>query len=407
MSPGPSRGERTDRGCWVVQRCRMALSGAGPHQHSGHVDETFRIGRVSGIAIGVNWSVVVIFGLIVWNVAEVVLPEAAPGHGAVAYWSAGAAVSTAFFVCLLVHELSHAFVARRRGMSVEGITLWLFGGVSKLGGDAPDPATELRVAVAGPAASIALGTCLAAIALSVPAGELPIAAIAWLAGINVVLALFNLVPAFPLDGGRILRSVLWRQWGDRRAATATAASVGRAFGFGLVALGILFVATGPVVGGVWFVLIGWFIGTAGRSENDHVRTEALLGGRIVRDAMTFDPVTVAPDMTVDGLLHGMVLSGRHSAYPVVDRGRIVGLVTLDGIRSIAPERRPRVGVGEIAVPVDRVPLVSPTTPLSEAVDGMADATATRALVVDGGRLVGILTSADVQRMLRHAELVSG
>ena len=337
------------------------------------MDETFRVGRVSGIAIGVNWSVVVIFGLIVWNVAEVVLPEAAPGHGAVAYWSAGAAVSTAFFVCLLVHELSHAFVARRRGMPVEGITLWLFGGVSKLGGDAPDPATELRVAVAGPAASIALGACLAAIAFSVPASELPIAAHRVAGGDQRAPRGVQPRPGLPprRRPHSAIRAVAPVGGPPRRHGDSGVGGAGVRVRPGR--------ARHPVRGdwtggrGVWFVLIGWFIGTAGRSENDHVRMEALLAGRVVRDAMTFDPVTVAPDMTVDGLLHGMVLSGRHSAYPVVDRGRIVGLVTLDGIRSIAAERRPRVGVGDIAVPVDRVPLVSPTTPLSEAVDGMADA----------------------------------
>lgn len=372
------------------------------------MEQSFRIGRVAGIEIGANWSVAVIFWLITWGLAENVLPADAPGYATATYWAAATVGGTAFFCCLLAHELAHALVARRSGMAVEGITLWLFGGVSKLGGEAPDPETELRIALVGPGTSLGLGAGLAVVAAATsPLNDLLTSTLVWLAVVNLVLGVFNLVPAFPLDGGRVLRAALWRRHGDLRRATRTAVSAGRGFGYFLIAVGLLGATSGGGVGSVWLIFLGWFVLLAARAEGAASATHSLLADVRVRDVMSRDPVSVPADLNVDDLLHGYVLRSRHSSYPVLDAsGRPVGLVTLHGIRGVAAPYRSVTPVSAIAHPVGEVPTVSSGDLLLDALAHVDDRAGGRALVVDDGLLVGILTATDVQRCLQLAELTA-
>jgi Zn-dependent protease len=242
------------------------------------MNESLHFGRVGGIRIGANWSLFPIFFLIAWSLAVVLLPAAAPGFTGSAYWFFALLTAAAFYASLLAHELSHAFVARRHGVSVRGIVLWLFGGVAQLEGDMPDARSELQVAAAGPAMSLGIAAVAAAVAWFlgfIGASPIMVAAVSWLAGINALLAAFNLLPAFPLDGGRILRAVLWRRWSDRVRATAVAAKVGQIAGYGLIAVGVVeFLAGGGALGGIWLALIGWFITVAARQQNERVRERA-------------------------------------------------------------------------------------------------------------------------------------
>jgi Zn-dependent protease len=243
-----------------------------------NIEESIHIGRIGGIRIGLNWSLVPIFLLIAWSLAEVLLPAAAPGFTGWGYWVFALFTAAAFYGGLLAHELAHAFVARRHGVSVKGIVLWLFGGVAQLDGDTPDARAELQVAAAGPAMSLGIAAVAAALAWLldlVGASSLMVAAVSWLAGINALLAAFNLLPAFPLDGGRILRGFLWRRWADRLRATAVAAKAGQVVGYGLIALGAVeFLAGAGALGGVWLALIGWFITVAARQQNQRVIARA-------------------------------------------------------------------------------------------------------------------------------------
>jgi Zn-dependent protease len=292
--------------------------------------ETFRLGRVAGIPVGVNWSVLVIVALFAWSLATVTLPELAPGYGGAAYWLVSVVLAVVFFGCLLAHELAHSVVARNHGVGVDSITLWLLGGVSKLQGEAADPSSELRLAGAGPATSALLGVGfggLAGLLAAVGAPTLAVAAFGWLAVINFVLAVFNLVPAAPLDGGRLLHALVWRRTGDHAEATAAATRAGRWFGGGLVALGVL-LTLGGVITGLWFVLLGWFLISAARAEAAHELLHGAFAQLHVRDVMTASPITVPADVTVEELVDDWFLRYRCSAFPVVfDGGALVGIVS--------------------------------------------------------------------------------
>src|ERR687898_2223750 len=267
---------------------------------------SLRFGRIAGIPVGASWSALLIAGLIAWSLAGRLLPAQVPGLAPAAYWLAGAAGAGLFLGSLLAHELGHALVAQRAGLKVRGITLWLLGGVAQLEDEPASPRDELRVAIVGPAVSMALavGSGLAALGLSVLGGPAVAVALApWLAVGNAALALFNLLPAAPLDGGRVLRGLLWRRHGSRVRASVTATRAGVWVGSGLVAYGLLGTFTGWGIGTLWTALVGWFLVIAARQE----RELALLGGGLDRGLRAAQVMTPAPAVapawfTVDAFL---------------------------------------------------------------------------------------------------------
>jgi Zn-dependent protease/CBS domain-containing protein len=372
------------------------------------VDESLRLGRIAGIPVGVNWSLLLVFWLITWGLAGNQLPDQLPGHSTGAYWATATMTAVLFYASLLAHELGHALVARSKGVTVEGITLWLFGGVAKLDREATSARDELRIALVGPAVSVAVAILHGLLAVGLDAAgahELAVGAFAWLAAINVVLALFNLVPAAPLDGGRVLRAVLWRRWGDPIRSSVVASRAGRAFGYALIVLGLFEFAAGGGVGGLWLVFLGWFLLNAARAEEQHVLLRGALGHLRVRDVMTPDPV-VGPDaVTVEAFLEEHVLRRRYSAFPLVDAGgRLTGLVTLGRLRRVPAERRATTPVGAVACPVAEALVVRPGEPLVDVLPRLSGSEDGRALVLDGDRLVGILSRSDVARAVELAAL---
>ncbi len=374
------------------------------------MNETLRLGHIAGIRIGVNWTVLVIFSLILIGLSTVQFPALYEDLDVVAAWAAGTIAAITFFASLLAHELAHAIVARRNGLEVDGIVLWLFGGVAKLKGDAPDPQADLRIAGVGPLVSLVLGVGFGALAFllaGLGVGGITIGILGWLALINVVLAIFNLIPAAPLDGGRILRAILWQTRGDRTSAAVTAAKAGRIFGFVLVGLGLAQVVFLPGLGGLWMVLIGWFVTAAAGAEEQQARVQDALGGLRVRDLMTPDPVTVRPDVTVASILDDYVLRNRFSSFPVVDDDdRPVGLITLNRIRALDPEQRAATYVGDVACDRDEVALTGPDESLTSVLPRLSSCEDGRAIVVQDGRVVGILSPTDISRMLQVADLWS-
>jgi Zn-dependent protease/CBS domain-containing protein len=369
------------------------------------VDESIRLGTFRGISIGINWSLLGIFALITVALAFGRFPQAHPDQPTAAYLVAGLATGLLFFASILAHELGHAVVAQRNGIPVEGITLWLFGGVARLGGEAPDPGAELRIAAVGPAVSVAVAGAAGAVAATLSAldaPELVVGAAVWLATINVILAVFNLVPAAPLDGGRILRALLWWRHGDPVRSAVTASRAGRLFGFVLVGLGLAEFALGAGVGGLWLVLIGWFLLNAARAEESAATLRGTLGGLRMRDVMTPRPVLVPPETTVADLIDEYLLHHRYSAYPVGrDPGRVEGLVTVASVRAVPVDRRDATTVRDVAVPVDQVRagLDDPVERSLPLLDG-----GRRVLVFDGGLLVGIFSPTDVMRLVERDEL---
>jgi Zn-dependent protease/predicted transcriptional regulator len=370
--------------------------------------ESFSLGRLAGVRVGVNWSVLVIFTLIVLGLAAGRFPALHPGEAGVAYLLAGLVAGVVFFGSLLAHELAHAVVARRNGVEVDSITLWLFGGVAKLNGEPPNPGADLRIAGVGPLVSVILAAAFAVVAVVLDAAGLPglvVGVVVWLAVINAVLALFNLVPAAPLDGGRILRSLLWWRSGDRARAAIGAARSGRVFGWLLIAFGVSIALFGGGFGGIWLALIGWFITAAARAEEEHARMGDALDDVRVADVMTPSPVVVPAEASVQSFIDDWVFRHRHSTFPVVGvLGDPVGLITLQRVKPVPAEERTVTRLGDLAVPMDEVVAASPTDPLPDLLPRMAASPVGRALVMDGGRLVGILSPADVMRRLEVAEL---
>ena len=370
--------------------------------------ESVRLGRLLGVDVGVNWSVFVIFALISLGLAAGRFPVVYPDHSTGAYLVAGLAAGLVFFFSLLAHELSHAVVARRNGVECDGITLWLFGGVARLTGEPDSPGADLRIAGVGPLISLVLGGLFAAatgVLVAFDGPELVIAAVGWLALINVVLAVFNLVPAAPLDGGRILRAAVWKFTGDRHRAAVVASRAGRGFGWALIAFGLFIFVAGAGLGGLWFVLIGWFISNSAAAEERHAELTDSLRGVRVSDVMTADPAVVRHDIDVREFLDEHVFTHRHSTFPLVDgNGHPVGLVTLGQVKQVAPEDRATTGLVSVACDLDDIAVVSPDEPLADLLPKMSACTEGRALVAENGRLVGIVSPSDIVRQLEISEL---
>jgi Zn-dependent protease len=360
------------------------------------------LGRIAGFPVSANWSVLVILWLFTWSLAST-LPTTTAGYSTGSYWIAGACGATVLLASLLAHELAHAIVARRAGITVLGVTLWIFGGVTRLGGQAKTPQTAFRIAVAGPATSLLLAALFAGAAAGLRilgVGHIAIYVAWWLAGINTLLGVFNLLPGAPLDGGQVLRAWLWRRHGDPTRAAVGAARAGRTLAFVLIAFGLLEFLAGAMVAGVWLAFIGWFIFTAAHTDESSALTRSALAGVSVGEAMTADPHTAPAWITVQDFIERYLLGDRHSAYPVKTRnGSISGLITLTQLRQVEPSNRCTTLVGDIAVPLSNVPIAAPDEPLTALLERLASGHGNRALVVDGACVVGIVTPSDLTRLV--------
>ena len=371
------------------------------------MEESLRLGTIAGVRVGINWSVLAIFVLLAFGLASGQLPAQFPDAGTAAYVAGGVIAAVVFLLSLLTHEVSHAVVARRNGLQVDGITLWLFGGVARLSGEADSPGAELRIAGIGPLVSLVLAGVFFGLTVAVDAavGGVAVGVLEWLAAINLALAVFNLVPAAPLDGGRILRAFLWRRRGDKLSAAVTSARAGKAFGFVLIGLGLLQLVLAAGFGGLWLVFIGWFLINAANAEEQFARVRGALGDVRVGDVMTSDPTVVPTGLSVADALDEYVLRNRYSAFPVTaDGGRPTGLVTLNRIKAVPPDARAGTAVGDIACPLNDVPTAGPDEPLAELLPRMSGCADGRALVLSDGRLVGIVSPTDVARTLERADL---
>ena len=369
------------------------------------------LGRIAGIRVGINASVFLIVAILVAGLATGQLPAAFPGHSVVAYVIAAIIAAVLFLGSLLAHELAHSVVARRNGIEVESIVLWLLGGVAQLRGEAKTPGADFRIAIVGPLTSIvlAIGFGLAAggVALLGATG-LVYGVLLYLAATNAMLAVFNLIPAAPLDGGRVLRAALWRWRGDRQTAAVNASRAGRILGFIMIALGVLQVVLGRGFNGIWLALIGWFVVSAATAEEQQAR----IGGRLavlkVGDVMTVRPIVLDGNLTVDDFIAQVAMNHRFSTYPLVDvEGRLTGLVTLNRVRAVPPELRASTRLQQIACPPDETPTARPEDSLVELLERMHGCADGRAVVLDdASRVIGVLSASDVARALHVADLRS-
>jgi len=369
------------------------------------VDPSVRLGRIAGIEVGLHWSLAIVFVLIVWTLAGQIFPSLVPDQPQSAYWLASAFAGLLFYVSLLSHEMGHAVVARRLGVHVEGITLWIFGGVARLRGEAATPGAEVKIAIAGPVVSVVLALVFGAatFALDATAGPPLIeGGCAWLAGSNAMLLLFNLIPAFPLDGGRLLRAWLWQRSGDRYRATSSAALLGRICAFLMIGLGLVALFAQDALSGLWLIFLGWFLMSAARNEESLVLMRGALAGMRVGDVMSRD-TTVAPGwITVDEFMRSYPAE-RRIAYPLKTfDGELDGLVTMNRLAQVPPEERRVRRVRDFGTGVDEVAKASSTEPVVALLERLSPSDDGQVLVIDGGELVGMLSPSDIRRALGAA-----
>lgn len=370
---------------------------------------SIRLGRVLGIPLSMDLGVLIIGGLLTWGLAGVVLPDGAPGLVPTVYWTVAAVGAVVFLLSLLAHELAHSVVARRNGVEVEGITLWLFGGLAQFGGDAPSPGAEFRITAAGPATSLLLAGVFAGSAVGLDALGAPpvyVTLLAWLGIINGFLGVFNLLPGAPLDGGRILAAVLWKVRGDRISGRIGAARVGRAVGLGLVGLGLAEILFLGGLGGLWTALIGWFLFNAARAEHLYYSGERALGDLPVSDAMAVSPPVARTWTTVRDAVEGPLRATHHDAIPVTDwDGRVVGVLTMDSVSQVAADDWSATQVVDVMVALDRAGVVAPGDRLASVMQRLPRATGGHLVVVDpSGAPVGLVGPEEFRRAIQLGRL---
>jgi len=400
------------------------MEGMRPMSDRNDVSRDTRAGsvRIAGFPVHASPTVLILFGLVAYTTALGLLPSAVPGASSAAYWAGGIVAAGLLLASLLVHELAHAIVARRHGITVEAVTFWLFGGIARMGGQAPTPRAEWRIAAIGPVTNLALaavgfGVGQALSAVSAP--ELTIAVAGYFAGINLLLGVFNLLPAAPLDGGRVLRAVLWRRSGDHDRATVAAAKTGQAIAALIIVVGIVELSAASAIGGIWTTLIGWFLFSSARAEARQTSTQVALAGLRVRDLLPppqVEPPPAAPAWhTVAAFLDAYRQSGdTRTVLPLRGfDGGPAGLVALGQLGAVPLEQRDVTRVGAVAAPMEHIVVTDPDEQLVDLVQRLVPNTrnlaaarlAGHALVVRDGQPVGVVTPADLARAMQLAKLI--
>lgn len=360
---------------------------------------TVRILTVRGIGIDVHVSWLVVYGLITWTLAAGYFPRVLPDLPASVYWLSGLIAALLLFISVLLHELSHAFVAMSQGLAVRGITLFLFGGVSHLGDEPPSARSEFLIAVVGPLTSFGIAGVLWAVgALGAVPDGIAGAVVAYLLFVNAALAVFNLIPGFPLDGGRLLRAALWRWKGSLGQATYLASRAGAGFAFGLMALGVLQVFAGSFVGGVWLILIGLFLRNSADASYAQMALREALGNLAVRDVMTRDVVTVPEDASVTQLVDRF-WSHHFTSFPVTAGDAVRGIASVRDVNTVPPDAWPSMRVRDMMRALAPELVARPGETALRALERASSNGLGRLAVVDGSRLVGYLSLKDVMHVL--------
>ena len=359
--------------------------------------------KVAGVQIEIDYSWIVVALLVWWSLSAGYFPRTYPDHAFTSYWIVGAIGTVLFFASVLGHELSHAALGNRLGENVTRITLFIFGGMAHLSSEPKTAGDEFKIAAIGPVSSIVIAAIFWTIEqtlVGLHAPALWVAVFSYLAFINVALAVFNLLPGFPLDGGRILRAILWHFWGDFRRATAAAADWGNTIAWGLIALGAIEIFGGGLVGGIWMIFIGLFLRGAAHASYQSVVVEQMLGRATVADLMIREPVTIDPDASVTDAVDRYFLHHGFTGYPVVKDGRAMGILSLSRVRECPPEERANRRVHDIMVPVSAKVTIAPNATVSDAMHQMAEADAGRLLVLNGEHLNGLITRSQIARFVQ-------
>lgn len=384
-----------------TERPRPATNGRAPGaRDQGAMTASLHLGSVWGIPIGLHWSMSLVFGLLMLSLATAFFPDTNPGLPTAAYWLMALIASALFFTSVLLHELGHSWEAQRNGIPVKGITLFVFGGIAQIGGRPNTAAIEFRIAAAGPVVSFALAAIFGLISLVARDFAYVAAPLGWLARLNLILAIFNLLPGFPLDGGRILRAVVWQVTRDERRAAQVAMVSGQLLAFGLMGLGAFLAFTGNFANGIWLVLIGWFLQNAAVAEAAGSTMEATLRGVTVSQAMGPREPKIPSRLKLRQLIDDYVLSSGHRYFLVFDDDIPRGVVTLRDVTKVPRDRWDWTSVSEIMTPWSRLTLVTPDTELLTALRLMDDSQVSQLPVMQGDQACGLLTREEVLHYVR-------
>jgi Zn-dependent protease len=368
----------------------------------------FRIGRIAGIDIDVHWSWLFIFALITWSFAGNLLEHYFPGWSEGQRWAVSVVIAGIFFASILLHELSHSLVAKAKGIPVSGITLFVFGGVSNLGREPQSPAEEFQIAFVGPLTSLVIGALFAVLWAALRGPAPGAAAIAgYLAFVNGVLAVFNMLPGFPLDGGRVFRSIVWARNRNLLLATRTAYRVGEYVAYALMAVGAIEILFDNLIGGIWLIVIAIFLRSASAGGYQRMLQEKALQGMSaggVTSSTAYEPVP--PDMTLAQLVEEHVLTRHGRYYPVMAGEELLGLITLADIRHQPRTDWPKTTVFRAMTPFERLRTVSPNESLMKVLQTMGEADIHQVPVVEGRRLVGIISRGDILRLIQVRQEVA-
>lgn len=364
-----------------------------------------RIARIWGIPVGLHVSWFLIFVLVTWSLATGYFPAEYPEIPTAAYWLLGAVTSILFFASVVVHELAHSIIALRHGIPVREISLFIFGGVAQIGEEPKSAGDEFRIAIAGPVSSLLLAVVFGIIYLL----DQPIPYLAapslWLMRINLMLALFNLIPGFPLDGGRVLRAAVWSWTKSYYRGTQVAAYAGQAVAFAFIGLGLLVVLTGSFFNGIWLVFIGWFLQNAAASSYAQANLQHSLRGVKVGQLMSRECIRVPADMSIAELVEDRVLGAGQRCFFVADNGKLLGMLSLRDFTQVPREKWSTVKTEEAMVPFDRLLRVDPQTDLITALKMMDDAQVNQIPVTVGDEILGLLSREQILRYVRtRAEL---
>ena len=362
---------------------------------------------IAGIRIIIDYSWFIIFGLVALSLSTGYLPQEYPGASALAYWVAGLVATITFFISILFHELAHSLVALRSGIQIPSITLFLFGGVSRLSEEAKDPKTELAIAVVGPLSSFALALLfwLAGEGLEGVIHPLAQAVVEYLSFINLALGIFNLVPGFPLDGGRVLRAIVWWRTGSIDRATRLAADLGKGFAVTLMFLGAMLIFRGALLGGIWLIFIGMFLRGSAAQGYEQTSLKRVLESVKVGDVMIQAPVTVSPDLTLSDLVNRYFLRYGYRGFPVEEGGSAVGLISIADLAGLPESELAARKVRDVMRSLDASRVISKDAPLLKALETLSSPSVGRLLVLEDGRLSGMITKTGLLRLLEIHQIL--
>jgi Zn-dependent protease len=357
----------------------------------------WKIGSIIGIPIRIHFSWLIVFGLITWLLSSRYFPQVTPDLPFVSYWVSGVMAALLLFASVAFHELAHSWVAQKYKLKIESITLFIFGGVAQLKGEPPHPRAEFWIAVAGPLSSFFLSALFFFLMMSTGGGTK--ALFSYLTRLNLILGIFNLIPGFPMDGGRVLRSIIWGKKKDYFYATQKASSVGRGIALVMIFFGLFSIFTGSS-DGIWLIFIGWFLYSAAQASYQQATLQEILSGIKVKDIMVSEMQTLDPMMSLDEAVDHYFLKYGYGGFPVMDRGRFLGILTLKEVKNVPRQDWGRVKVSDVYVPHERRWEVSPEADVMKALELMIKEDKGRIIVVDRDQIVGLITRNGIARYVQ-------